>query len=186
MKTDLTINATSATDGKKVTNKISYVNPDITNNQAIMLAQAICSLTTDSYNKTTRTDTSDCDVNTKIPRTLTYCKIAGRETTLDNGVYKVNVPISSLTASTFAVSIKETTLSNTLTGYSHMTELEAPVNYSLISNRLEFSSSTNSYYIKNVDEYNDGDVIGGTIVIPEDRTYRELTIPFEATLIQGE
>lgn len=69
MKTDLTINSTSATDGKKVTNKISYVNPNLTNREAITLAQAISSLTTDSYTKTTRTDTTDCDTTTSRPIT---------------------------------------------------------------------------------------------------------------------
>lgn len=72
MKTDLTITTTSATDNKKVTNKISYVNPNLTNNQAIELAQAISSLTTDSYFKTTRTDTTDCDATR--PRPMEFCR----------------------------------------------------------------------------------------------------------------
>lgn len=102
MKTDLTINATSATDGKKVTNKISYVNPNITNNQAITLAQAICSLTTDSYTKTTRTDTSDCDAS-RTARTFSSLRITSSNNSQQeliqidpSNIYTVNYPITKI------------------------------------------------------------------------------------------
>lgn len=55
-KTTITINALDAND-KKVTNNITYVNPDITDANAIILAQKISSLTTDTYVSTERTDT---------------------------------------------------------------------------------------------------------------------------------
>ena len=77
MKTDLTITTTSATDNKKVTNKISYVNPNLNNNQAIELAQAITDLTTDSYLKTTRTDTTECDTTNSRPITNILYNKAG-------------------------------------------------------------------------------------------------------------
>lgn len=80
-KTDLTITSLNSTDNKKVTNKISYVNPNITNNQAILLAQSIASLTTDSYQSTTRTDTTECDVTINRPVTVKYAHTSGQGST---------------------------------------------------------------------------------------------------------
>lgn len=57
--TSLTINSTQ--NGKKVTDKISYVNPNITTQQALDLAQAINNLTNNAYVSTTRQDTIDLD-----------------------------------------------------------------------------------------------------------------------------
>lgn len=57
--TSLTINSTQ--NGKKVTDKISYVNPNITTQQAVLLAQTINSLTNNAYISTTRQDTTDLD-----------------------------------------------------------------------------------------------------------------------------
>ena len=106
MKTDLTINATSATDGKKVTNKISYVNPNITNNQAITLAQAINSLTTDSYTKTIRTDTTDCD-DTSAPIRTGNCTIGGvtQAYSTQNPSLTFNVPTSAITNNEFNIQL---------------------------------------------------------------------------------
>lgn len=69
-RTDLTITSTNHSDAtKKVTNKINYVNPNITNQQAVTLANMFTDLTKDTYNNTTRTDTTDCD--TIITRPMT-------------------------------------------------------------------------------------------------------------------
>ena len=69
-RTDLTITSTSHSDAnKKVTNKVNYVNPNITNQQAVTLANMFVDLTKDTYQSTTRTDTSDCD--TVITRPMT-------------------------------------------------------------------------------------------------------------------
>ena len=59
-KTTITINATDI-DGKKVRNNITYVNPEISNSNAIILAQKISSLTTDTYESTDRTDVTNLD-----------------------------------------------------------------------------------------------------------------------------
>jgi len=69
-KTDLTITSTDNVTGKKVTDKISYVNPNITNSQAVTLAQAVNALTKNTYTSTTRTDQTDCDTP-KATRAIT-------------------------------------------------------------------------------------------------------------------
>ena len=72
-RTDLTITSFNHNDGnKKVTNKISYVNPNITNQQAVTLANMFVDLTKDNYSNTTRTDTTDCD--TALTRPVTSIK----------------------------------------------------------------------------------------------------------------
>lgn len=67
--TKLTINTLSSATGKKVTNNISYVNPNITNAQAVTFGNMLTDLTKDEYQSTTRTDTTDCD--TSITRPIT-------------------------------------------------------------------------------------------------------------------
>lgn len=73
-RTDLTITSINHADSnKKVTNKLSYVNPNITNQQAVTLANMFTDLTKDTYSKTTRTDTTDCDNTIQRPITsITY------------------------------------------------------------------------------------------------------------------
>ncbi len=71
--TKLTINTLSSATGKKVTNNISYVNPNITNAQAVTFGNMLTDLTKDEYQSTTRTDTTDCDTSITRPITeLTY------------------------------------------------------------------------------------------------------------------
>lgn len=57
--TTLTINSTNG--DKKVADKINYVNPDITDQQAINLALAINNLTNNSFVSVQRTDTRYID-----------------------------------------------------------------------------------------------------------------------------
>lgn len=72
-RTDLTITSTNHNDAsKKVTNKVNYVNPNITNQQAVTLANMFADLTKDTYQSTTRTDTTDCDTIITRPMSLTY------------------------------------------------------------------------------------------------------------------
>ena len=75
-KTDLTINGKNAL-GKSTSNKISYVNPEISNTQAILLAQKFNALTTNIYEATTRTDKTDIDAIN--PRTMTQLKFYWQE-----------------------------------------------------------------------------------------------------------
>ena len=71
-RTDLTITSTNHSDAnKKVTNKINYVNPNITNQQAVTLANMFVDLTKDTYQSTTRTDTSNCDNDTRADYPIT-------------------------------------------------------------------------------------------------------------------
>lgn len=72
-------------DNKKVTNKISYVNPNLSNAKALELAQKIAALTTDSYQKADRIDTTNLDA-TYRQRNPTI-KIAGK--TLTNNTVRI-------------------------------------------------------------------------------------------------
>lgn len=57
-KTDIIINSFNA-DNKKTSDTISYVNPDISNNVALELAQRINSLTDNTYSSTERVDRTE-------------------------------------------------------------------------------------------------------------------------------
>ena len=76
--TSLTINSTQ--NGKKVTDKISYVNPNITTQQALDLAQAINNLTNNAYVSTTRQDTIDLDGSGGKPALTFTAYCAGKKT----------------------------------------------------------------------------------------------------------
>lgn len=92
-RTDLTINVLNNVSGKKTTNKLSYVNPNITNNQAVALAEMITNLTKDTYQSTTRTDTTDCDIQTPLVFVLNYSN-----TDYSAGA-TINIPLSAVNES---------------------------------------------------------------------------------------
>ncbi len=70
-RTTITINETDA-NGKKVTNNITYVNPEITDANALILAQKISSLTTNTYESTERTDKKIVTITPRQFSTVTY------------------------------------------------------------------------------------------------------------------
>lgn len=59
MQVNLVINATAIASDKKINTTISYVNPEVTNQKMLELANALNALTTNSYIKTTKTTTED-------------------------------------------------------------------------------------------------------------------------------
>ena len=60
MATSIAI-ATTAKDGQRHRNTISYVNPNATNSQLKDFAQAVNALSIDSYDSTCRIETTDKD-----------------------------------------------------------------------------------------------------------------------------
>lgn len=191
MKTDLTITTTSATDNKKVTNKISYVNPNLSNNQAIELAQAITNLTTDSYSKTTRTDTTECD-ETKIPRVISsVISVTGSTVTLEGGVYKIQAPQSSMTTGNpRALTINvDSAQFNPLPIYTpRLADVQITGGFKFYSWRLELRNSGNpriSCYFTQANTPEVGETVNGTIIVPADENFAELDIPFEITVTAG-
>lgn len=68
--TSLIINATDI-NNKKTSNTINYVNPSISNNTALELAQRINALTNDTYQSTTRVDKEEIDSSIKRQRNIT-------------------------------------------------------------------------------------------------------------------
>lgn len=188
MKTDLTITTTSATDNKKVTNKISYVNPNLTNNQAITLAQAITDLTTDSYLKTTRTDTTECE-DTKPPRIIsTVTGSAGSTVTKVGDVYKIDLPANQISGNPKAVAINiDSQQFNPFPKYVPlMTDLQITGNFAFFSWRLERRTPPRLVCYFTTDNTPEvGEKISGTIIVPGDNNYAELTIQFEVNIIQG-
>lgn len=182
MKTDLTINATSATDGKKVTNKITYVNPNITNNQAITLAQAINDLTTDSYTKTVRTDTTDCD-DTSAPIRTGNCTIGGvtQAYSTQNPSLTYTVPTSAITNNEFNIQLDNFSIFTDVPYFENNALPIVIVNWKsgsaagtgrrLVALTVKLTSS-------------EAQTVTGTLVIPPNGATREqnlnLTIEFEA------
>lgn len=183
MKTDLTINATSATDGKKVTNKISYVNPNITNQQAITLAQAINNLTTDSYTKTIRTDTTDCDDTSKPIRTgIVNVGSVSQDVTTQNPTITLTVPASVINAANeFDVKITDV---RTLTEMPILTSDDG--NIAAIGWRSVYSTLAGKLLLTTSIRVASGgaQTFTGILTLPGGNAYREqnynLTITFEA------
>ena len=190
MKTDLTITTTSATDNKKVTNKISYVNPNLSNNQAIELAQAITNLTTDSYLKTTRTDTTECD-ETKIPRIISSVgSLTGATITLEGGVYKIQIPQASITTNPKSITVNIYSAQfNPLPIYTpRIANLQITGGFKFYSWRMELRTSSNptvTCYFTQANTPEVGETVNGTIIVPADENYAELDIPFEITVTAG-
>ena len=105
-RTDLTITSINHSDAtKKVTNKVNYVNPNITNQQAVTLANMLVDLTKDNYQSTTRTDTTDCDTDTRANYPIT--KIDYVKTVSGSQTYPqidLNNPVINMIADNFGVS----------------------------------------------------------------------------------
>ena len=81
-KTTLTINSTY--DGKKVTDNINYVNPNISDANALLFAQKINALTNNTYASADRTDKRE--LNSTSPRVFTTkYGITGNATTTFEG-----------------------------------------------------------------------------------------------------
>lgn len=92
-KTDLTINAVNQL-GKKVSNKVSYVNNNITNSQAVQLATMINGLTKNTYSSTTKTQQTTCDATGTLAQ-VTGLRVGTDGTlTLTEGVFTGTVPVS--------------------------------------------------------------------------------------------
>lgn len=67
MQTNLRIKSISNADGKsKVTDNITYVNPNLSDANAKLLAMKINALTLNAYDTTERIDTRDLDTDSKI------------------------------------------------------------------------------------------------------------------------
>lgn len=157
MKTDITINATSSVDGKKVTNKISYVNPDITNSQAMALAQAFNDLTTDSYNSTTRTDTTNCEEQASKPAFLTNISMGIWSTTenkknwinIINRTDTIEVPFLSANNQALTVQLKSSSieLSKNFPGLPKLTFSNA--NWSMSSTSQSMTGTNDNAFLCN-------------------------------------
>ena len=93
-KTDLTINATNQL-GKKVSNKISYVNNNITNSQAVQLATMINGLTNNTYSSTTKTQQTTCDATGTLAQ-ITGIRIGTDNLTLTEGVFTGTISTSAI------------------------------------------------------------------------------------------
>lgn len=73
MQTNLRIKSTSSFDGKStVTDTISYVNPNLSDANAKLLAQRINALTKNSYKETDRIDTRNLDSVVILPRSISF------------------------------------------------------------------------------------------------------------------
>lgn len=98
-KTDLKLYATD-TQGKSTTSSITYINPEATNSELLRLGRMINNLTTNTYSKTDRINTVNCDTEAgggSITPTLTVnpasVSLADLKSALSVGnmLYAVNV-----------------------------------------------------------------------------------------------
>lgn len=102
-QTNLIITSTGS-DNKKVSNTISYVNPNISNNTALELTGRIAALTTDSYLSTERVDRTEL-TGSKTPITLTSITISGQTITITDNVANVTLTTAQVQNGTFTITI---------------------------------------------------------------------------------
>lgn len=96
--TSLIINATDI-NNKKTSNTINYVNPSISNNTALELAQRINALTNDTYQSTTRVDKEEIDSSIKRQRnidTISYVSGGSTPFTIDGNKATINLKPSDV------------------------------------------------------------------------------------------
>lgn len=109
MQTNLRIKSISNADDKtKVIDNITYVNPNLSDANAKLLAMKINALTKNAYDTTERIDTRDLDTDSKTDRTLTL-KIQDAQTSTT-----ANVPLD-LSQDTFDIPLSYIQTSNTST-----------------------------------------------------------------------
>ena len=190
-KTDLTIVSTS-TENKTVNNKISYVNPNISDNDAIALAQKINNLTTNSYVSTTKTTAETLEE--KVDRVL-----SGVRFTFGNQTFNQETP----TAESFTINIP-----NSLIESATNKQLEAwfkSVSLTSMVNAVPYSTGDLTYLRSSYRSRND--TTGGwgntctivtsltsseitsynvVYVIPGDNVYAEKKIPVTINVVSGE
>lgn len=182
--TSLVINAIDA-NNKKVSNNITYVNPNISNNTAVELAQRISALSSDSYQSTTRVDKTNVDT-TKPARTISDVRIAGAEATLEGGIYKGTAKPSSFTGTPGSISTNANSTSITIGTFATVGAFEAPAIYYINNFRLNIRGNSCQSYISTSATPVVGDVIKFTLVIAEDEIYAELRVTYEITIVADE
>lgn len=186
--TSLTINSTDA-NNKKVTNKISYVNPNITNQQALTLAQTIAALTTDTYDTTIRTDSIELDT-TKPDRTIQAARVVSNSTGVNvmtdlSGDITVDFPLSKLgNNNDLQIWIRSTS-------FERMTKLpiiEGMTLYGLSYRTSAYDGGSfpnywtfNTFLIEHTAQ-----TLNYTITFPEDSTYAEKVINFTVNITEEE
>ena len=95
MQTNLRIKSISNEDGKStVTDNITYVNPNLSDANAKLLAMKINALTKNAYDTTERIDTRDLDTDSKTDRTLTLT--LGGTYTFDLTQDSIDIPLSAI------------------------------------------------------------------------------------------
>lgn len=102
-QTNLIITSTSS-DNKKVSNTISYVNPNISNNTALELTSRIAALTNDSYLSTERVDRTEL-TGSKTPITITSILAGGQTVTVTDNVANVTLTTAQVQSGSFSVTI---------------------------------------------------------------------------------
>ena len=188
MATSISINTNDTEYGTKKQKSVSYIDPNASNADLVAFAKGMVSLMADtSYESTTRITRTECDV-TKLTRTVTSYSSANTGTicTYEGGVYKFAIPINAVTQYS-PDSIGMTFNFNAIAyGTPMKTTLETSSGWYLGEQEIVSITSSKriaTYFKK--PEAAVGDVIKGTLFIPEDDTYAELNIPFEITVTEG-
>ena len=94
-KTSLIISATGS-GGKTVQKTVTVVNPHASNEKLTTLGQMLNSLTTNTYQTTTRIDKVNCDTETKTQRTITTFNVTSTGVQITDYTQPVSVPLSKV------------------------------------------------------------------------------------------
>lgn len=127
---------------KKVTDNITYVNPNINNDVALQLAQKVNALTNNTYESTERTDVTELDSYTPKPRPnitdIRYRTADGAWPSVPNVAgqqsVSLNIPISQVYLKN-GFSVFRFSVYSTLSPI-FINELEAPLNWSVVERTL--------------------------------------------------
>lgn len=183
--TKLAIKSKSYADDKKtVTNTINYVNPNISNETALTLAQRFNALTKNSYQSTEKIETTEIDNVIKADRILTSStlwsgsnQIAG---TIDGFNITFNLPLSKIPTGNnqldvwvYSNSFAEDTALPTISGDF----------YSLVSMTWTITRSRWSFVFA-ISEIK-AQTINTQINIPENNTYKAATINITINITEG-
>lgn len=151
MQTNLRIKSISNADGKtKVTDNITYVNPNLSDANAKLLAMKINALTLNAYDTTERIDTRDLDTDSKTDYEPQF-QTSNLDSTTGENVFNRNVPASTNTFTLNLTPFIQTEQGGTLPfryqgGTEPLIQAEAPVLTIITSNSNFMVEHRNTNY----------------------------------------
>lgn len=185
-KTNIIINSLDA-NNKKVSNTISYVNPNISNNVAVELAQRIASLTNDSYSSAERVDRTEITSVTKTPTTFSAFKIQNQDATVDGDNVSITLTVNQTGSGGY---IDLTFVTNSMNEWQSFPKWQSNTSaFITLQWSIVYSGSGQQNQIRVRIIPTAGKVaqtITGILTLPETNSYEKKDLNITITLTEGE